>query len=366
MIVEMLGTVPNGLGKDIWTLSPTQITHFLYYFWVLAWIYFLEVVLTKLSIQFFFLRVFPSQLAQRLLWGTVIFTALWGIAFVTTCWGQCRPISYVWTNWDGLHEGKCIHVAAFTWTHAVINICIDIWMLAVPLWQISSLQMSLKKKIGVGLMFFVGTFVTVISIVRLYALVIFSRSSNLTYDYFDVSIWSSVEVTVGIICTCMPTIRQALAKIFPRVMGGSSANTRRKTDYITGSRSAGAGGDSHTGWRKRFLSSNNRPRDGSDPHHGYRLEGPNAGSMHVVVQGGHVRLSNSGKGRAMMGRASPEKGHFKDDSRITVLQERTVHAMGDLESDSVYGDGDGTSRSSDRGDEATLVELKNLSPKSPR
>jgi hypothetical protein len=156
-IVTETGTVSNGLGKDIWKLSSRQITDFLYYFWIMAWIYFLEIVITKLSIQFFFLRIFPSQLAQRLLWATIAFTTLWGAAFFAGCLGQCAPVSYNWTKWDGLHEGKCINITAFTWTHAVTSITIDIWMLALPIWQIKDLQMSLKKKIGVGLMFFVGT-----------------------------------------------------------------------------------------------------------------------------------------------------------------------------------------------------------------
>jgi hypothetical protein len=156
-IVTEAGTVPNGLGKDLYTLSPQQITNFLYYFWFMAWIYFLMIVMTKLAIQFFFLRIFPSQLAQRMLWTTIGFTVLWGVAFVAGCLGQCTPVSFNWTKWDGLHQGRCIDITAFTWTHAVLSIMIDCWMLALPLWQIKGLQMSLKKKVGVALMFFVGT-----------------------------------------------------------------------------------------------------------------------------------------------------------------------------------------------------------------
>ena len=151
------GTIPNGLGKDIYTLTPKQITDFLFYFWVMAWIYFFQTTLIKLSIQFFFLRIFPSQLAQRTLWATIIFTTLWGTAFVAGALGQCTPVSFNWTRWDRLHEGQCINITTFTWTHAVFSILIDLWMLALPLWQIKDLQMSLKKKIGVALMFFVGT-----------------------------------------------------------------------------------------------------------------------------------------------------------------------------------------------------------------
>lgn len=51
----------------------------------------------------------------------------------------------------------------------------------------------------------VGTFVTVVSIIRLASLVEFAKTANITYEFFTVSIWSAVEISVGIMCACMPT-----------------------------------------------------------------------------------------------------------------------------------------------------------------
>jgi hypothetical protein len=47
-------------------------------------------------------------------------------------------------------------------------------------------------------MFCVGTFVTVVSILRLTALVHFAVSSNASWEFYDVSLWSTIEITVGI------------------------------------------------------------------------------------------------------------------------------------------------------------------------
>ena len=63
---------------------------------------------------------------------------------------------------------------------------------------------------------------TVVSIIRLQALVTFGKSSNATWDNFPVSLWSTVEINVGIICTCMPTLRLLLVRLFPALGGGSS------------------------------------------------------------------------------------------------------------------------------------------------
>lgn len=151
------GTVPNGLGKDLWTLEPEQITKFLYYFYHMAWLYFLEIPLMKLSMLFFYLRIFPQKEVRRVIYGTIAFTVAWGTAYVLTSIFQCSPINYYWLKWDGLHEGVCVvETKAFTWSQAVLNITQDIWMLGIPLWQIKNLQMNRKTKIGVASMFFVG------------------------------------------------------------------------------------------------------------------------------------------------------------------------------------------------------------------
>jgi hypothetical protein len=151
------GTIPNGLGKDIWTVEPEKITLLLKYFYMMAWLYFLQTALVKLSLITFFIRIFPSKGVQQLLWGTFIFVCVWGLAIIFLAVFQCQPISYFWTKWDGLHEGTCLDANSISWANAGIGIAIDLWILAIPLWQLRSLQIHWKKKIGVAMMFSVGT-----------------------------------------------------------------------------------------------------------------------------------------------------------------------------------------------------------------
>lgn len=51
------------------------------------------------------------------------------------------------------------------------------------------------------------------SILRLQSLVSFANSGeNATWGYSAVVKWSTIEIRVGLICACMPTIRLALAR----------------------------------------------------------------------------------------------------------------------------------------------------------
>ena len=197
-VVTIQGTVKHGLGQHIWALEPREITMMLKNFYAMAILYFTEVALLKLCLIFFYIRVFPSKDVQRLLWGTVAFVVVWGFTFVLAGVLQCQPIHFFWEHWDGLHEGHCVDINAITNTHAALSIILDFWILGIPLFQLKGLQMHWKRKASVALMFCVGTFVTVVSILRLRALISFSVSSDASWEFYDVSVWSTIEICVGI------------------------------------------------------------------------------------------------------------------------------------------------------------------------
>ncbi|KAH7015789.1 hypothetical protein EDB80DRAFT_638131 [Ilyonectria destructans] len=212
--INIHGTASHGEGKDIWTLNFGDITQFGVYFYILNVLYFAQVSLLKMSLLFLYLRIFQGPM-QKLLWCTVTLNALFGILFIFLAIFQCSPISYSWTGWDGEHEGSCLNMNAIAWANAVISIALDVWMLVIPLQRLWSLNMHWKKKSGVTAMFIVGAFVMVVSIIRLQYLVNLGSSKSRTYDHTDISIWSTVEIHVGIVCASMPAVRMLLVRLSP-------------------------------------------------------------------------------------------------------------------------------------------------------
>uniref|UniRef100_L7JBG9 CFEM domain-containing protein n=1 Tax=Pyricularia oryzae (strain P131) TaxID=1143193 RepID=L7JBG9_PYRO1 len=176
-VIIVSGLVDSGgLGLDIWRLDPETINSFGKYFYATAIMYFAEVTLLKMSLLWFYLRIFPSRGVRLALWATIAFNIAFGITFFLLGVLQCQPISYFWTKWDGEHEGTCVDINTVAWSNAGISIALDIWMLAVPLSQLQALRLNWKKKVGVALMFCVGTLVTVVSVLRLQSLVAFARA----------------------------------------------------------------------------------------------------------------------------------------------------------------------------------------------
>lgn len=156
-VINAVGVGEHGMGRDAWTLSYDDITSFGKYFFILEIIYFFEVACLKTTLLFFYMRIFPAAPVRRLLWGTVVFTVLFGLTFILVSVFQCKPIDFYWKKWDGEHEGSCLNINILAWSNAAISIALDGWMLAIPLWQLNNLNLNWRRKVGVGMMFCVGT-----------------------------------------------------------------------------------------------------------------------------------------------------------------------------------------------------------------
>jgi hypothetical protein len=133
-----------------------MLTRHLQFMYVNEMLYFTQVLMIKLSILAFYLRLFPGMVLRHIIWATIGVTVSLIIIFNLLTAFQCRPIAYYWKGWDGEMEGHCLSISALGWANAASSILLDAWMLGIPLSQLKRLQLHWKKKIGVALMFGVG------------------------------------------------------------------------------------------------------------------------------------------------------------------------------------------------------------------
>ncbi|KAF7597426.1 hypothetical protein BBP40_003673 [Aspergillus hancockii] len=226
----------TGLGKDIWTLPFHNITRILKIYFYDECIYLSILPLTKISILFFYLRVFPKRSFRNIVYIVIGLNVCYLISFVLISVFQCRPLRGAWLHWDGEHEYQCNNINAQGWASAIFNMVLDLIVMLMPLRELYNLQLSLRKKAFVMTMFSLGIFVTLVSILRLESLIHFANTNNLTWDYVEVGYWSTIEVHVGIICACLPAIRSLLTHICPSIFGDTRVQTSTNRSGGTSSR----------------------------------------------------------------------------------------------------------------------------------
>lgn len=253
-VINGVGFTRHGLGKDIWTLTPEAVQTFEHYFYVQQILYLYLVATIKLSLLFFYLSIFPGKGVRAVLWLTVAFTAVFGLTFILLSVFQCTPIEFYWLRYVQQSKGHCTRINLLGWIHGGVSVAIDVWMICIPLWQIRTLELHWKKKVGAVIMFLTGALyviksttncislpaneeqnsVTVVSALRLQSLISFANSINPTWDQWPIALWSTIEINVGLMCACLPTLRLILVRIWPRIFGSSMRSGSDRSGFSHG------------------------------------------------------------------------------------------------------------------------------------
>lgn len=159
IIFNICGLTANGLGKDIWTLTPHAVAAFARWFLAMEILYVLIMTIVKISLSLFYLTLFPGTTFRRIIWGTIIFHVASGLSFVIGSLVQCVPLSFTWeqfSNNDSLAHGRCMNVNAFGWANAAVNVAVDLWLIGVPLIQLYKLDTNWRRKLSATIMFMAG------------------------------------------------------------------------------------------------------------------------------------------------------------------------------------------------------------------
>ncbi|KAH7124688.1 hypothetical protein EDB81DRAFT_846977 [Dactylonectria macrodidyma] len=229
-------TTRGGFGKHIWAAPLDGLKVYFQGLFIAEYLYTLSIVLVKWSILAFYWRIFGSVSSTRLpIWVLFGIVSAWGIAVILVSTFQCLPVSAFWLRFDpnGGSEMayKCpVDVRMFFIANAIPNIITDILMLLVPVPGIWSLQLRNTQKIAVLGIFALGLFVTAVSFVRLYYVVALDFSSiDVTWLFSEEMMWTGIEVNVGTVCACLPSLKPILNLAIygtahhstPRATGGS-------------------------------------------------------------------------------------------------------------------------------------------------
>ena len=116
-------------------------------------IYVIAIVLPKLAILLFYLRIFPSSNFRLSVYFLAIFVISWAIGVEFSTIFQCTPISYAWTRKP---PGGCINLLAFYRWVSLPNIISDVIMLVLPVHRVWKLQVTFKQKMALSGVFLMG------------------------------------------------------------------------------------------------------------------------------------------------------------------------------------------------------------------
>ncbi|KAF2448669.1 hypothetical protein P171DRAFT_470362 [Karstenula rhodostoma CBS 690.94] len=201
------------LGKKIAAVAQSpedmaKLPAFALYLWVANLLYTISVMFMKLSIVALYWRLFGLTRKARiplLLIGGVI--VAWGITIFLIVIFNCDPIAGSW-DLSLATTAKCLDKKSFYVGGSVPNVITDLVLVVMPLPYVWRLHASVAQRVVLGGIFALGTFVSIVSMIRLSVLLdTASGVFDVTYTYKDVYLWSLVEINVGLTCACLPSLR---------------------------------------------------------------------------------------------------------------------------------------------------------------
>jgi hypothetical protein len=121
-------------------------------------VYTFALVTVKLGILMLYLRIFSIGGARWFRWtiiGVIIFGVLHAVGFGFALIFQCWPISAVWDK--SIVDAKCTNYAMIVFTAAILSIIEDFLLVLLPIPELRKLQVSGRKRFGVGVMFAIAS-----------------------------------------------------------------------------------------------------------------------------------------------------------------------------------------------------------------
>ncbi|KAM3421340.1 hypothetical protein BST61_g1737 [Cercospora zeina] len=196
-------------------------------FWVVFFLQPLQLGLIRLAILFLYRRFFGSYKAFDMAnWALIGIVASWTVAFFFGLLFDCG--THFSANWGSLGEiaERCPFGFLPTVVYTILDACLDLFVLLLPIPWIFQLHLSLSNKISITCCFMLGSIATAAAFVRMTVFIqsgIPSEAMNRTtvmglptYDVLGIVsaevFWTMIECTVALIAVCLPAVRRAVAR----------------------------------------------------------------------------------------------------------------------------------------------------------
>ncbi|WVO18619.1 hypothetical protein L204_106338 [Cryptococcus depauperatus] len=195
--------------------------------------YNLAIMMTKTAILLLYIRMASAYVfLRRASIAIMTVVNLAGTMLVLLNIFRCRPIRAAFSS----EQGTCINLISMFLSASPINILTDLAILLLPLPILTRLRIEFREKVVLVTTFAVGGFVTIVDVVRVVYLQNALKSeyngdnsgdpnavSDGNYQIYGYHIsyalmWSSIEVSVGLMCCCALVLKPLVLRLLPAIL----------------------------------------------------------------------------------------------------------------------------------------------------
>ncbi|KAI7776036.1 hypothetical protein LA080_005906 [Diaporthe eres] len=174
--------------------------------------------LVKASILILYYNLFPSKNFRYAVWGALAFVIGWTVSFFFSHLFTCYPITVFIEPYYG---NSCVQTVPMFLSLLFTDVVADWAILLLPVPMVLKVQLPFKKKIAVIGMLGLGAAVCAVSVTRVIATFAIAEEyvkhpNDVIYYTAPVFFWTNIELSLAIVCACLPTLRPIWSHFFPK------------------------------------------------------------------------------------------------------------------------------------------------------
>ncbi|KAK5992199.1 hypothetical protein PT974_05600 [Cladobotryum mycophilum] len=229
--------VDGFLGVHAWEIPFDKMQKFaLYAGYLNSIVYTVPTTLAKIVILLFFRDINnPQKWYKYSVWGMIFVVGASGVAILFASTLSCHPFE---KNYDLLlaEVGDCIDRKAMYQATAGLGVATDVLIFLIPVPMVLSLKMSRSKKVGLLIMFAVGSATVITSMVRLALLISSLNELDQTWGGGPICLWVCVEANLLIMCASLSTLNQFIKVVAPKLVSSIHESTKKGSKSVSSHR----------------------------------------------------------------------------------------------------------------------------------
>jgi hypothetical protein len=170
--------------------------------------YALTLLAVKLSMLYFYRRIFPSKTLAYFSYAVAAVIILATFAMVISIGVLCAPFTKPWED-IGM-EGLCVYRGPSFTVFAALNVATNFLILVLPISYILQLQMTIVRKIHMVGIFMLGSVICVVTLLRLFVPIAAASTpfaNDTTFLGAEGVLWSQIEINAAVFSACATCYR---------------------------------------------------------------------------------------------------------------------------------------------------------------
>ncbi|KAF2768960.1 hypothetical protein EJ03DRAFT_111465 [Teratosphaeria nubilosa] len=224
-MICFVGETRYGIGRHIVCADPAVLTmkshwSFFHNLWPMF-----GLVLVKISIALFLLRLAPRSIWRKCLWGIIGFLVAFGLAAAFTLIFGCHPIAAFW-NWSLFADPRtaCFSVKTIDGLalfNSIVTIVTDLFFAIAPIFVVIRLHVDLRTKTSLAIVLGLGFVTCAAGITKAtYQWRFVEDEDRDWHDSFEV--WFMIELCLGIIAASLPALKPLLKSVLASTRSGGA------------------------------------------------------------------------------------------------------------------------------------------------